>query len=111
MPDRNDKLKTCPHCGGAKFRINIITGGLMTCPTCDGTGEIEDKKQSNFERIISSPEALAEFICQAFYQDDGRYNSFQQDIEDEYCYERNHYEYGDREQVILDWLKRESDSK
>lgn len=64
MSDRNDKLKTCPHCGGAKFRINIITGGLMTCPTCDGTGEIEEKRQSNFANITESPEKLAEFLTQ-----------------------------------------------
>ena len=71
--------------------------------------KIETKTQTNFQRITKSPEALAEFICQAFYQVDGRYNSFQQDIEDEYCYERNHYEYGDREQVIFDWLNEESE--
>ena len=34
----------------------------MTCPTCDGTGEIEEKKLSNFANITESPEKLAEFI-------------------------------------------------
>ena len=81
---------------------------MLKNKTLDTCGLFE--KQTNFDRITKTPEALAEFICQAFYQDDGRYNSFQQDIEDEYCYERNHYEYGDREQVILDWLKQESKS-
>ena len=80
---------------------------MLKNKTLDTCGLFE--KQTNFDRITKTPEALADFICQAFYQDAGRYNSFQQDIDDEYCYERNHYEYGDREQVILDWLKQESE--
>ena len=34
-------------------------GGYRPCEYCNGTGEV---KQTNFQRITASPEALAEFI-------------------------------------------------
>lgn len=107
MPDRNDKLKTCPHCGGSKYRRNFITGGLMTCPTCDGRGEIEEKKQTNFDRITESPEKLAEFI-----QDAMAYcKHCKADCATACGYYQQHEIVPCAGDGLVDWLKRESDSK
>ena len=65
-------MKTCPHCGGARYRRNFITGGLMTCPTCDGTGEVEEKSLTNEEWFCQLSKAeKAEFLTD-FYQHNAR---------------------------------------
>ena len=37
----------------------------IPCATCHGTGELEEQKQTNFDQVTSSPEALAKFINKA----------------------------------------------
>lgn len=54
----------CDICNGVgKLEVEekgtVIQGAYWKCPHCNGTGEI---KQTNFDRITASPEALAEFM-------------------------------------------------
>ena len=51
----------CSECDGAGYK-KISATSCAICERCGGMGEV---KQTNFDRITASPEALAEFINKA----------------------------------------------
>lgn len=52
-------MMRCSRCNG-RGRILVDNGRVeLICCACNGSGEVE---QTNFDRITSSPETLAEFI-------------------------------------------------
>lgn len=82
---------------------------IDSCPFEEPVGDYKiapgKKKKTRFEKITESPTALAMFLDQAVFQSFGLYSNFQDDIDSEYGYERNHFE--GREDAILAWLKQE----
>ena len=52
----------CPNCGGTGTSNWCVNGCFKPCDYCDGTGEVENQKQTNFQRITASPESLAEYL-------------------------------------------------
>ena len=62
----------CPECDGAGYK-KISATSCAICERCGGMGEV---KETNFERITKSPEALAKWLeesigsfCDTYYGD------------------------------------------
>lgn len=56
----------CPRCSGKGEYMREI-GGYRPCEYCNGTGELAEQKQTNFDQVTASPEALAAFIADVCY--------------------------------------------
>ena len=51
----------CSECDGVGYK-KISATSCAICERCGGTGEVGEVKETNFDRITKSPEALAEWI-------------------------------------------------
>ena len=68
-------MAKCPICGGTGKVVHpmmSMNGDEYTgeweqheCEACNGTGELAEQKQTNFDQVTASPEALAEFVHKA----------------------------------------------
>ena len=54
----------CSECDGVGYK-KISATSCAICERCGGTGEVGEAKETNFDRITKTPEALAEFINKA----------------------------------------------
>ncbi len=42
-------INDCPYCKGLGY-FQLLLGGSDTCPSCEGTGKIENKEKENNEQ-------------------------------------------------------------
>ena len=120
------KCKTCDGSGIAKG-YDAILGEFfdIKCFTCNGSGEIdhyeeEQQKQTNFQRITASPEALAKVIMRIVTSseahgyngyclfDDFDFDEFMKNMKDYDEEVGTKTEYEHYKEVLM-WLKQESE--
>ena len=88
----------CSECNGAGYK-KISATSCAICERCGGMGEV---KQTNFDRITKSPEALAKFINKA----ERIYERCCNDVDCDFC-ECQWCGIAGRSELVA-WLKQES---
>ena len=76
-------------------------GGYRPCEYCNGTGEV---KQTNFQRITASPEALAEFIGSVLDCCTDEFDECKHCPLDKTCIAGKGFK-----RIALEWLKQEAE--
>ena len=77
----------CSECDGVGYK-KISATSCAICERCGGMGEV---KETNFDRITKSPEALAEYVVSLEYDKEDFPNSYKEDYDN-----------------LLEWLKQEN---
>ena len=91
----------CVRCGGTGKIESFLLGKEIDCARCNGKGYIG--QQTNFERITSNPEALADFITELA-------NTCAKEFSCEDCPMGDYCACDNTSDNALAWLKQESDT-